>query len=131
MIFEPRRVSAKQSIEEKLIEKEEPIHFKKSEQNLLPLHVDNRPSIYPLDLRAGNHSENYHRSAFISKKKKVFDNPSNSDLAVYRVSSEPCLQKKRITMYPKNHNILRTFTVKEEARTFINFNAFFNTTFFF
>ena len=75
----------------------------------------NKPSIYPLELRAGSHSENYQRSAFISKKKKVVENPFVKDLGVYRVSSEPCLQKKRITMYPKNHNILRTFTVKEEV----------------
>ena len=75
----------------------------------------NKPSIYPLELQAGSHSENYHRSAYISKKKKVVKNPFLKDLGVYRVSSEPCLQKKRITMYPKNHNILRTSKVKEEV----------------
>lgn len=108
--------NVRQPIAKRIVDKEEQIRHKESDQNPKLSYYDNRPiSIYPLELRAGNHSEDYHRSAFISKKKKVLDNPTNSDLAVYRVSSEPCLQKKRITMYPKNHNILRTFTVKEEV----------------
>lgn len=140
-IYQERKEAAKQSLEKRFLEKQEQIRLRETEKNTRqPLenkivdnkekinlkeldeqnpklsYYDNRPiSIYPIELRAGNHSEDYHRSAFISKKKKVLDNPTSSDLAVYRVSSEPCLQKKRITMYPKNHNILRTFTVKEEA----------------
>ena len=112
--------NAGQPLSKTIIDNKEQVCRREPEQNPNPSYYDNRPiSIYPLELRAGNQSEDYHRSAFISKKKKVLDNPTNSDLAVYRVSSEPCLQKKRITMYPKNHNILRTFTVKEEASIFL------------
>eukprot|EP00111_Clytia_hemisphaerica_P022100 TCONS_00064946-protein len=75
------------------------------------------PTGCAFDFRAGSHSEDYQRAPFISKKKKVQDNPFLSNPSLYRVSSEPCLQKKRISMYPKNHNILRTFTVKEEEES--------------
>jgi len=70
-----------------------------------------------LELRAGKESGNYQRAPFIQKKKKVNGNLFLKNPSLYRVSSEPCLQKKRIAMYPKNHNILRTYTVKEEVRS--------------
>ena len=115
-MVEPHTAFSQQVLNKHEDRRLKPVYEERSPQNDLPTHI--HPTGYAFDLRAGSHSEDYQRAPFISKKKKVHENPFLSNPSLYRVSSEPCLQKKRISMYPKNHNILRTYTVKEEVKDF-------------
>lgn len=78
-----------------------------------------------LNTYAGKESSLYERVPFIQRKKKVMHRDDHVKLEMTRVSAEelsgsvldlqnePAFTKKKISCYPKNHNILRTHTIEE------------------
>lgn len=78
-----------------------------------------------LNTYAGKESSLYERVPFIQRKKKVMHRDDHVKLEMTGVSAEelsgsvldlqnePAFTKKKISCYPKNHNILRTHTIEE------------------